>query len=218
MIDIQQKQKTLINHGYEYKRILGKRGFSSVLLCESKKYNHDFAVKMVIKHKLTDDEYNTLISLNHPNIIKIYDAFEDKSAQYLVMEYCPNGTIEEKGCLTYDQFIYYAKQILEALSYCHSIKIVHRDIKPQNIFLDQYDHIKLADFGMAKHYEDDSKSSEKCGSIKYFAPEMFQYKEICLFKADIWALGITFFHMATGCYPFQANSQEELKEYILIGE
>ena len=134
------------------------------------------------------------------------------------MDYCSNGTIKDKGILSYEKFVYYAKQILEAIAFCHSNNIAHRDIKPENIFLDQYDHAKLADFGMAKRFNLEGKSNEKCGSLMFIPPEMFQYQEICPFKADIWSLGITFFYMATGSYPFQANTREELTQMIFRGE
>lgn len=218
MEEIEQVKEALSNHGYEYIDFLGKGGFSNVLLCQSKKYKQNFAIKRAIKHRLTEDEYNHLINLNHSNIIRLYDAFNDENSQYLVMEYCTNGTILDKGKLSSEKFIYYAKQILEAISFCHSNKIAHRDLKPENIFLDQYDHIKLADFGMAKIFNGDKKSSEKCGSLMFSAPEVFLYQEICPFKADIWALGITFFFMATGKYPFHYKSREELKQLISRGE
>lgn len=217
MDNIEQVKQILLEHGYEYKQILGQGGFSCVLLCHSLKYKFDFAVKRTAKNRLTIDEYNTLIALNHPHIIKLYDAFEDESSQYLVMEYCQNGTIKQKEKLNYEQFIYYARQLLDALSYCHLNKIAHRDIKPENILFDRYENCKLADFGIAKYFDID-KSDEKCGTIRYFAPEMFQNEEICPFKADIWALGITFFCMATGRYPFQHKSKRDLKQNILIGE
>lgn len=134
------------------------------------------------------------------------------------MEYCPNGTIRQKVNLPYDDFINYARQMLDALAYCHANKIAHRDIKPDNIFIDQYNHIKLADFGFAKQFDDENKSTEKCGSLNFIAPEMFQYQEICPFKADIWALGVTFFFMATGTYPFKNTLREELKQAIIYGD
>lgn len=216
-LDIDHIREILYQHGYEYKNTIGKGGFSNVFLCHSKKYDFDFAVKRAIKNKLTLDEYNTLISLTHPNIVRLYDAFEEESAQYLVMEYCPIGSINQKGKLSYEQFVNYSKQILEALSYCHSLNIAHRDIKPENIFLDQNNNVRLADFGMAKHFDFDDKSDEKCGSLKYFSPEMFQFKEVCPFKADIWALGVTFFSMATGNYPFKGNSPDDLKQNVIKG-
>lgn len=216
--EIEQIKQTVSEHGYEFKRIIGQGGFSNVFLCHSLKYNQDFAIKQARKEKITKHEFDTLVSLNHPNIIRLYDVFEDDNSQYLVMEYCQNGTILQKGKLTYEQFIYYSKQILDALEYCHSKKIAHRDIKPENILIDNYNNVKLADFGMAKNFELNEKSGEKCGTIKYFAPEMFLYNEICPFKADIWSLGVTFYVMATGKYPFVTYSRQKLKQSILIGE
>ena len=217
-LDLKQIQETLSKHGYEYIKFLGKGGFSCVLLCQSKKYNQNFAVKRAIKHQLIENEFNHMVSLNHPSIIKLYDSFIDDNAQYLVMEYCPNGTMQQKGKLSYDEFVHYAKQILEAILFCHQRNIAHRDLKPENIFFDQYDHIKLADFGMAKQFEYDEKSAEKCGSLMFVPPEMLQYQEISPFKADIWSLGITFFYMATGEYPFRNSNREELKQQIFRGE
>lgn len=208
----------LSNHGYEHKKVLGQGAFSSVHLCYNKKYYHNFAIKQARKHKLSSHEYQTLISLSHPNIIKIYDAFEDDTSQYLVMEYCSQGTLRQKSIFSYDKFIYYARQILEAVAYCHSKKVSHRDVKPDNIFIDQYDHVKLADFGLAKEFRHNEKTTEKCGSLMFFAPEMLQSHEIDPFKADIWALGVTFFFMATGCFPFQSESREELKQLINLGD
>ena len=217
MTDIESIKQLLLKYGYEYKKSLGEGGFGSVFLCHSRKFNQHFAVKRAVKHRLTKNEFDTLVSLNHPNIIKIYDAFEDEHAQYLFMEYCKNGTILSKGKLTHDQFLYYSKQILDAIAYCHSNKIAHRDIKPENILLDQYENVKLADFGMAKYFEYDSLSDEKCGTIRFFAPEIFQNDNFCPFKADIWALGVTFYEMATGHLPWKTGDMKELRLSISIG-
>lgn len=216
--EIKKITPILTQHGYEYKSFLGKGSFSIVLLCKSQKYQQDFAVKRAHKHKLSKFEYKSLISLNHPNIIKLYDAFEDDEAQYLVIEYCPNGTIRKYAPFQYNKFVYYAKQILCALDYCHKNNIAHRDIKTDNIFLDQHNQIRLADFGMSREFNDNKKSNEKCGSLIFLAPEILHYYEVCPFKADIWALGITFFFMITGKYPFQGKSREEIKHQILLGE
>lgn len=216
--EIEEIKPTLNLHGYEYIEFLAKGSFSIVLLCQSLKYNQQFAVKRTSKNRLSKFEYDSLISLDHPNIIKLYDAFEDDKAQYLVMEYCPNGTIRRHIPILYDKFIYYAKQILGALAFCHKNNIAHRDIKADNIFLDQYNQIKLADFGLSRQFNDTKKSNEKCGSLMYLAPEILHYYEVCPFKADIWALGITFYIMTTGKYPFQGKSRAEIKQSILFSE
>ena len=211
-------KENLSYHGYEFKGILGRGGFSSVFLCNDKKYNHTFAIKRAIHHKMTKLEFDNLFYLNHPNIVKLYDAFYDDSSQYLVMEYCSNGTLYQKGRLSYDKFVYYAKQILEALAYCHANNIAHRDLKPENILLDDYDHIKLADFGLSKYFDITDKSTDKCGTLMLLPPELFRNEEVDPFKADIYALGITFFYMATGSYPFQRIQLNDIKNTILNGE
>ena len=217
--DVEKMKITLKNYGYEYIQPIGYGAFSSVHLCQSIKYTHQFAVKKVAKNKLSPNEYDALISLDHPNIIKLYITFEDDESQYLVMEYCPNGSFHDKGDLSPEKFTYYAKQLLEALAFCHSKNIAHRDIKPDNIFLDQYDHPKLADFGLARHFDSNQTSVEKCGTLMYCAPEILkQQQQICPFKADIWALGITFYYMATGKKPFPNKTTDELKNAICFGE
>lgn len=216
--EIEQIKETLEQNGYEYKEFLGRGSFADVLLCQSKQNQLLFAIKKSLKLQVTEEEYKNLIALSHPYIVNLYGSFDNDCEQYLVMEYCPNGTIKQKGKLSYEKFVYYSKQILEAVAYCHSNKIAHRDIKPENIFIGQYDHVKLADFGMAKKFENNEKTNEKCGSFMFLSPEMFQHHEICPFKADIWALGVTFFNMATGTFPFKNKSRDGYKEMVVNGE
>lgn len=253
----------LTHNGYEYVSFLGEGSFSTVFLCKSIQYNHLFAVKRTFKHKLTQFEFNTLMSLNHPNIIKLYDAFNDDVSQFLVMEYCEKGTIFQKGRLPYEKFISYAKQILEALAFCHKKIIAHRDIKPENILLDNYDKIKLADFGLSEKVDEfsekvefDKKADESFEKVRKFPekvkrhsekvkfnekvegssekvdnsydakkndllllpPVMFNDNKMDQFKADIYALGITFFYMATGSYPYQRIQTNNLKAMIMSGQ
>lgn len=212
-----QIKKVLNCHGYSFLQQIGSGSFSNVFLCKSDKYNQLFAIKRVFNSYVLESEYNALISLDHPLIIKLYETFKDENSEYLVMEYCPNKTLKQKKKLEYDKFVYYAKQILDSLSYCHSNKIAHRDIKPDNIFLDQYDRVKLADFGFAKHFDSNISSNEKCGSLMYCAPEIINNLQFDPYLADVWALGITFFYMATGKCPFTSISSESLKQEISFG-
>lgn len=211
-------KEVLSNHGYEYAGFLGRGGFSNVFLCKSKNYNHAFAVKRAFRHKMTKLEFKNMISLNHPNIVKLYDAFDDDISQYLVMEYCSNGTIYQKGRLSYEKFVFYARQIIEALVFCHANNIAHRDIKPENVLIDQFDHIKLADFGLSKQFDINENSTDECGSLLPFPQEMFQKEQIDPFKADIYDLGITFYYMATGSCPYQRIQLNDIKKTILSGE
>lgn len=218
MEDKEHIKEILSNHGYEYLKDIGKGSFSNVMLCKSKQYNHLFAVKRVLKKNLAKNEIQALISLIHAYIVKLYVTFDDEEYHYLVMEYCPNGSLREKGCLNYDKFVFYARQLLEVLDYCHSQKIVHRDIKPDNVFLDEYQLVKLGDFGFADKFSKQQSSIEKCGSLMYAAPEMLNIMPFDPFKTDIWALGITFFYMATGQFPFPNCPPEDLRQLISLGQ
>lgn len=218
MNDIDQIQKSLANNGFYLLDLIGSGAFSDVYLCQNSKYNHFFAIKKVLKKKLAQHEIDALIALIHPYIVKLYQTFSDENYQYLVMEYCPNGTIKQMGKLTYEKFIFYAKQLLEVLNYCHSQKIAHRDIKPENIFIDQYNHVKLGDFGLADKFHENGSSQEKCGSLLFCSPEIITSSQFDPFKADIWALGITFFYMAAGKYPFSAKSYDQLFQLVKFGQ
>lgn len=215
MDEFEKTKQTLSNNGYEYINFLGSGSFSSVFLCRSKIYNNEFAVKQISKSKLIQTEIESLISLIHPYIIKLYVTFSDENHQYLVMEYCPKGTIKQLRNLDFDKFVYYSKQLLEVLEYCHSQNIAHRDIKPENIFLDNYDHVKLADFGLSSRFDDSQLSRMKCGSLMFSAPEILSNYEFDPFKADVWALGITFYMMVTGRYPFGNLKKQNLQDSIV---
>lgn len=217
MTDENQIKQILLSRGYEYKEMIGSGTSCNVYLCHSDKYHQNFAVKILFNTKLQSPEYDALTSLHHPYIIKLYEAFTVCDVGFLVMEYCSNNTMKHKNRLNFERFIYYSKQILEALSYCHSNKIAHRDLKPDNLFIDQYDRIKLADFGLSKTFGPNIVSNEKCGSLMYCAPEVLKKLPFDPFQADVYALGITFFYMATGTFPFRAKSSDELLQFVKMG-
>ena len=215
MEEVNQVHQVLSNHDLRFLDFIGSGSYSTVFLCRSLKYdNNYFAVKQILKKNITKNEIDALISLVHPYIVKLYKTFSKDNFYYLVMEHCSKGTIKSLHKLDYNQFSYYGKQLLEVVDYIHSQNIAHRDIKPENLFLDQYNHIKLGDFGFAYKFQNNKLSHEVCGSLMYCAPEIFSDSEFDPFKCDIWSLGITFFYMATGNYPFHEKSNEKLKEAI----
>lgn len=214
MEDEEKVHLSLKRHGYEPIKTIGKGSFAQVYLCKSTKYDDLFAAKVMNKSFITNLEIQALKSLWHPYIIKMFEILEDDDLIFLILEYCDGGNMEKLGALDYNMFIYYSKQILEALNFCHSKSIAHRDIKPSNIYIDKYYRIRLADFGFAKKFEDQIVSKEKCGSIMFAAPEIFK-GQFNPFKADIWALGVTFFYMITGKYPFNINSRTDISMRVI---
>ena len=221
MIEVvsEQMRDAVSKYGYEFVNFIGFGSSSSVSLCKGKICQQQFAIKRSNK-QISPEEYNSLISLSHPNVISLYNVFNDEDYQYLVMEYCSKGTIAQQGKLAPEKFIYYAKQMLEALVYCHSRDISHFNIKPENMLIDQYDHIKLCDFAVAQEFDMKKKSKDKedFSSIVYSAPEILQHKKYVPFQTDIWALGITFYYMAVGHLPFIMETKEETRKATVFCE
>lgn len=209
-------------HMYSLVRELGQGGCGKCYLVRSRKYSQQcfFACKTMPVLKMGDGEgqaYSELESLKqiaHPNIIQFYDHFIFEEILFLVLEYCEGGSLEDiiklQGSVPLSLAPSYTNQILHALAYLHSRGIAHHDIKPANIFVDKLGRIKLADFGLASKNNQDQCTSYK-GTILYMGPEVLSMKPYDGFKADMWALGVTLFHMVTGTFPFKGKTLEQLK-------
>ena len=138
----------------------------------------------------------------------------------VILEYCPYGTLDDlittKQRLLPDEFYRISNAIGQALFYCHSRSVAHRDIKPQNIFVNTFGLPILGDFGLAQIYSQHAKDSEMCGSLFYAAPEIFNSNSYDPFKADVWSLGITFYYMASGNLPWKSKTIEEHHQGSII--
>ncbi|KAH0788379.1 CAMK family protein kinase [Histomonas meleagridis] len=216
----------LAKHQYTLLEEIGSGGFSTVYLISSNRYVDQFFVAKAInliycknkeKYDTVKTEVSALIGIRHPNIISIYDHFRENDIYYIVLEYCPNGSlgdyIKRHGTVPTYNLIKFAKQILEALQFCKNIGIAHRDIKPCNILLDKYNRLKLADFGFAQKLTN-RKVTSFVGSLHYLPPEVLHMQSYDPVKADVWSLGITFFAMATGRLPFYGNNPTQLLSNI----
>jgi len=146
------------------------------------------------------EELQTLKKLDHPNILKIYEVFEDKNQYYVVTEYCKGCELFDKiiseGAFTENEAAKTIKQILQAISYCHSMNVIHRDLKPENILMDMEGKSKLSDLGLACKVT--SKLLQgRVGTRGYWAPEVIDpASEGYSFTADYFSLGVTN-HMIT---------------------
>lgn len=204
---------------YEILEQIGIGGMASVYKARCKLLNRLVAVKVLKEEYAKDSEFvkrfkaeaQSAASLTHPNIVSVYDVGEENGINYIIMELLDGDTlkdeIERKEKLPSDVVLKYASQIASALEAAHKSKIIHRDIKPQNIVLTSNNIAKVTDFGIAKMSSKDTitSASKTMGSVHYFSPE---HAKGCYTdeKSDIYSLGVVMYEMATGKLPFNADT------------
>ncbi|KEQ73508.1 Pkinase-domain-containing protein [Aureobasidium namibiae CBS 147.97] len=153
--------------------------------------------------------------LDHSNIVRLYDVWENHNELYLIMEYVEGGElfhyIEECRGLGEGESVYIFRQIVAALLYCHRMHIHHRDLKPENILLDRENiQVKLVDFGMAALQPEGKKLTTACGSPHYAAPEVIKSRPYDGARADVWSCGVILYVMLTGMTPFNYDQDRNL--------
>jgi len=157
------------------------------------------------------NEINILKEIDHPNIVNMYEFFEDEKRYYLVTEICKGGElfdeILQRGKFSERDGAVLMKQVLSCINYCHQNNIVHRDLKPENILLEQnkeFDAIKIIDFGTSLVYDPNKNLDEKLGTPYYIAPEVLNknYNSKC----DIWSCGVICYILLSGMPPFNGQS------------
>lgn len=160
--------------------------------------------------------------IEHPNIVNLYDIWENRGELYLVLEYVQGGELFDyvsgNGALPEQEAVRLFRQIVAGLSYCHRFNICHRDLKPENLLLDSNRNIKLADFGMAALQPEGTWLNTSCGSPHYAAPEVVNGQQYRGDKADIWSTGIILFAMLTGFLPFDGGSLGKTLSLVKKGE
>ncbi|TKA69862.1 hypothetical protein B0A55_08926, partial [Friedmanniomyces simplex] len=154
--------------------------------------------------------------LEHQNIVRLYDVWENRNELYLIMEYVDGGElfhyVDERKGLPEDEAVYIFRQIVSALLYCHRLLICHRDLKPENILLNQRDlTVKLIDFGMAALQPKGRQLSTPCGSPHYAAPEVVSSKPYDGTQADVWSCGVILYVMLTGTTPFNYSADGDIR-------
>lgn len=201
---------------------LGKGAMGSVWLSRHPGLNIPVAVKILDPALAAEDpdyedrfikEGRLAASINHPNVVRVIDAGNDKGTYYLIMELIDGADakqlLEQRGALPFEEVLELAICITEALSTAHSIGIIHRDIKPDNILVTSQGHVKLADLGIAKQINDDygtTVAGTTMGTPYYIAPEQAMDSSTVDGRCDIYALGGTLYHLLTGTVPFTGPS------------
>ena len=225
---LEGKKCELVN--YEIKKVIGKGTFGKVKLAIHKKTGEKVAIKILEKSKIQDQgdrerisrEIHILKIIRHPNIVQLYEIFEDEEKLYLIMEYMPNGElfdhIVKSKKLKENEASRFFQQIIEGIEYIHKLKIVHRDLKPENLLLDDKFNIKIVDFGLSNLYKNSEKLGTACGSPCYAAPEMIRGEKYNGLKVDIWSSGIILYALICGYLPFDDNDTQILYQKIIKGE
>ncbi|XP_034438719.1 serine/threonine-protein kinase Nek1 isoform X1 [Hippoglossus hippoglossus] len=215
---------------YEKLKKIGEGSFGKALLVKSKEDGHQYVIKEIgisgmpnRERQESRKEVAVLAKMSHPNIVQYKDSFEEAGCLFIVMDYCEGGDLfkkinSQKGVLfSEDQIMDWFVQICLALKHVHDRKILHRDIKSQNIFLTKDGTVQLGDFGIARVLNSTVELARTCiGTPYYLSPEICENKPYNN-KSDIWALGCVLYEMCTLKHAFEAGNMKNLVLKIIRG-
>ena len=208
-------------------RLLGKGGFAKCYEFTNMETKQVTAAKVIPKKSLVKSRAKQKLiseikihkSLHHPNIVNFEHYFEDSENVYLLIEICQNQTLNDllkrRKKLTELEVQCYTIQIIKALKYLHSHRIIHRDLKLGNLFINEKMELKVGDFGLATKLEfDGERKRTVCGTPNYIAPEILEGKTGHSFEVDIWSLGVIIYTLIIGKPPFETNNVKETYKRI----
>ncbi|CAD7089214.1 unnamed protein product [Hermetia illucens] len=214
---------------YKLIKTIGKGNFAKVKLAKHLPTGKEVAIKIIDKTQLNPGSLQKLFRevrimkmLDHPNIVKLFQVIETEKTLYLVMEYASGGEVFDylvlRGRMKEKEARVKFRQIVSAVQYCHQKRIIHRDLKAENLLLDSELNIKIADFGFSNEFTPGSKLDTFCGSPPYAAPELFQGKKYDGPEVDVWSLGVILYTLVSGSLPFDGSTLRELRERVLRGK
>ena len=212
-----------INDRYEIIKSIGEGGMANVYLAKDTILDRQVAVKVLRGDLSTDEKFIrrfqrealSVSNLSHPNIVEVYDVGEEDGQYYIVMEYIEGKTLKQllykRGALTLPEVIDIMTQLTDGLSHAHEAYIIHRDIKPQNIMIEDNGTIKITDFGiaMAVNATQFTQTNSVMGTVHYLPPEQANGKSATV-KSDIYSLGILMYELLTGSVPFKGDNAVEI--------
>ncbi|XP_057302084.1 testis-specific serine/threonine-protein kinase 3-like [Hydractinia symbiolongicarpus] len=223
----------LAQYGYGLGEQLGKGSYAIVRSASSKKHKRRVAIKIISKKKAPEDyltkflprEIQVLKRLRHSNCISLLEAIETNTRIYLIMNLAENGDlleyIRERGPMPDDDARRYFRQLITATDYFHSLGIVHRDLKCENLLLDINHNIVVSDFGFARGQMINPETGKRrlsqtfCGSYAYAPPEILRGIAYDGTVADIWSLGVVLYTMVSASLPFDDSNLKTLLEQVM---
>lgn len=230
MVEFRRTKDRYSLEDFEVRARLGKGAFGSVYLVRLKE-NHElvFAMKVCNKEsifsqnltKYAKTERDVLALADHPFVVKMYFAFQNARNVFLLLEYCPGGdlgkVLAKERKFSEEIARIYVCEVLLALEYLHAKNVMYRDLKPDNLMLDQFGHVKLVDFGLSKINTDDGYSSTSfLGTHAYLAPEILANRNYGK-SVDWYNLGVLLYEFLVGVPAYYSDNLEKLYENIQSG-
>ncbi|HEB53934.1 MAG TPA: FHA domain-containing protein, partial [bacterium] len=206
--------------GYRVLGVLGKGGMGTVYRAEQVSLHREVALKVLHRDQTEDPEFvarfiaeaRAAAKLQHPNVVSVFDVEHDGDLYYYAMELMHDGSCEDllkrQGKMPVDRALQVIADAAAGLAYAESLGIVHRDIKPDNLMLDQHGAIKIADLGLAST-SGDGGGERAIGTPHFMAPEQVLHKELD-HRTDLYALGCTFYRLVTGRTPFRGQTVKDI--------
>ncbi|CAM0907551.1 unnamed protein product [Alopecurus aequalis] len=214
---------------YELGRTIGEGTFAKVRFAKNMESGDHVAIKIldkakVQKHRLVEQirrEICTMKLIQHPNVVRLHEVMGSKARIFIVLEYVTGGELHDiivdRGSLKDDEARKYFQQLINAVDYCHSRGVYHRDLKIENLLLDTAGNLKVSDFGLSAISEQvkaDGLLHTTCGTPNYVAPEVIEDKGYDGAPADLWSCGVILFVMLAGFLPFEDDNVASLYKKI----